>query len=214
MVVAPSPSAAPEVTNFHVKPTKTKSYAVIALFSALAVATSLLLVLVPNLETISLVIFLVSLRYGFRAGMFTAITVVVTYEIIVSQLFGSGVILLPFKLMAYLLIVLMGHFWKESPKGPGKVALTVTGASLAIVFDLITTLGLVLWLDQPWSTYFVLVAVGIIIPPFFTPLHVLGNAILFQFVPSIQSHLDAIELHKAPKQNTVESCEKKDSGDF
>lgn len=211
-VVAPSTSVNPEATSFHTNATKTKTYAVIALFSALAVATSLLLALIPNVETISLVIFLVSLRYGFRAGMFTAITVTGIYELIVSQLFGTGVILLPFKLIAYLLIVLMGHLWRESPKGPGKAALTITGASLAITFDLITTLGLVLWLEQPLSTYLVLVTVGIVIPPFFTPLHMLGNAILFQFVPSIQSHLDTIEWPQGStqRQRVGESCENKE----
>lgn len=207
-MVAPSTGAAPEVTSFQAKQTRTWNYAVIALFSALAVATTLLLVLVPNLETISLVIFLVSLRYGFRTGMFTAITVALTFELIASQLFGSGAIILPFKLIAYLLIALMGALWKESSYKPRKMALAITGASLAILFDMITTLGLVLWLGQPLSAYFVLLIIGIVVPPFFTPIHVLGNALLFQLVPSIQNRLDILEGHHVQPQDEVKPYEK------
>lgn len=199
-VGAPSTGAAPEVTCFQAKHTKTRDYAVIALFSALAVATSLLLILVPNLETITLVIFLISFRYGFRTGICTAMTVALTFELIASQLFGSGAIILPFKLVAYLLIALTGSLWKESSHQPGKVALIVTGASLAILFDLITTLGLVLWLSQPLYTYFAFLAIGILVPPFFTPIHVLGNALLFQFIPSIQNRLDTIEANRIQPQ--------------
>lgn len=204
----PSTSAEPEITRFQAKPTKTWDYAIIAMFSALAVATSLVLLLVPNVETITLVIFLVSLRYGFRTGMCTAITVALTYELLASQIFGSGAIILPFKLVAYLVIVLTGDLWKKSSRLPGKVALAATGASLAVMFDLITTLGLVLWLGQPLSTYFVLLVIGIVVPPFFTPLHVLGNALLFQFIPSIQSHLDALEAHRVQPRDNVKSRDK------
>lgn len=209
-MVAPSTGAAPEVTSFQAKYTRTWNYAVIALFSALAVATSLLLVLVPNVETISLVIFLVSLRYGFRTGMVTAITVVLIFEFIATQLFGSGAIILPFKLIAYLLIALTGALWKESSYKPGKIALAITGASLAILYDMITTLGLVLWIGQSLSAsaYFVLLVIGIVVPPFFTPIHILGNALLFQLVPSIQNRLAIIEGHQVQPHDEVKPFEK------
>ncbi|MFQ6126643.1 MAG: hypothetical protein ACE5R6_18815 [Candidatus Heimdallarchaeota archaeon] len=207
-MVAPSTGTAPEVMSFQAKHTKTWNYAIIALFSALAVATSLLLVLVPNLETITLVIFLVSLRYGFRTGMFTAMTIAVIFELIASQLFGSGAIIFPFKLIAYLLIALTGALWKKSSCKPGKIALAITGATLAILFDMITTLGLVLWLGQPISAYFVLLVIGIVVPPFFTPLHVLGNAFLFQLVSSIQDRLDILEEHQVQPPVEVKPDEK------
>lgn len=207
-MVAPSTGAAPEITSFQAKHTRSWNNVIIAIFSALAVATSLLLVLVPNLETISLVIFLVSLRYGFRTGMVTAITVVLIFELIVSQLFGSGAIILPFKLIAYLLIALTGALWKESSYKPGKIALAITGASLAILFDMITTLGLVLWVGLPLSAYFIMLVIGIVVPPFFTPIHVLGNAFLFQLVSSIQNRLDIIEGYQVQPQEEVKPYEK------
>ncbi len=209
-MVAPSTGASPEVTSFQAKYTRSWNYAIIAIFSALAVATSLLLVLVPNLETISLVIFLVSLRYGFRTGMVTAITVALIFELIASQLFGSGAIILPFKLFAYLLIAFTGALWKESSYKPGKIALTITGASLAILFDMITTLGLVLWIGQSLSAsaYFVLLVIGIVVPPFFTPIHVLGNALLFQLVPSIENRLAIIEGDQVQPQEEEKAFEK------
>lgn len=195
MTIAPSIELTPNITQFPTKTSKAGNYAVIALFSALAVATSLILVFVPNLETITLVIFIISLRYGFRMGLFTAVTITLTFEIMASQIYGSGAVVIPFKLLAYLLVGLTGHIWGESNQVPGKTILAVTGASLAIIYDLITTFGIVFWLNQPMSTYFVLVAIGFVAPPFFTPLHMIGNAFLFQLIPSIQNQLENITSH-------------------
>ena len=65
-----------------------------------------------------------------------------------------------------------------------------------------------MWLGQPLSTYFVLIAIGVVIPPFFTPLHMLGNAFLFQFVPSIQNHLNGIESPQKAMQMKDNSVKK------
>ena len=66
------------------------STAIIVIYSAAAVASSTTLVLIPNLETITIFVFLVSFYYGFRIGFLMMLTTSIIYELFASIVFGFG----------------------------------------------------------------------------------------------------------------------------
>ncbi|MFX0185293.1 MAG: hypothetical protein ACFE95_19600 [Candidatus Hodarchaeota archaeon] len=87
-------------------------FATSVIFSAAAVASSTVLLIIPNLETISLFIFLVGYRYGKTTGTMTVLTTVTIYEMFASQVYGTGGII-PFllKFPPYFLIMLTGAYF-------------------------------------------------------------------------------------------------------
>jgi hypothetical protein len=94
------------------------------IFSAAAVASSTVLLLVPNLETLSLFFFLVGYKHGLSTGTATVITSVTVYEIFASQIYGTGGPI-PFllKFPPFLLIMISGVYFyhlKASQNGVQK----------------------------------------------------------------------------------------------
>ena len=82
------------------------------IFSAAAVASSTVLLLIPNLETLSLFFFLVGYRYGLATGTTTVITSVTIFEIFASQIYGTGGPV-PFllKFPPFLVIMIVGVYF-------------------------------------------------------------------------------------------------------
>ncbi len=82
------------------------------IFSAAAVASSTVLLLIPNLETLSLFFFLVGYRYGLTTGTTTVLTSVTIFEMFASQIYGTGGPL-PFllKFPPFLLIMIVGVYF-------------------------------------------------------------------------------------------------------
>ncbi|MHA1968769.1 MAG: hypothetical protein ACW964_13305 [Candidatus Hodarchaeales archaeon] len=89
-----------------------KIFSVSFIFSAAAVASSLVFIFIPNLETLSVFFFLVGYRYGIKTGMTTVITSVTIYEMFASQFYGTGG-LIPFmlKFPPFFLIVFFGAYF-------------------------------------------------------------------------------------------------------
>lgn len=85
-----------------------KDASLVAMYSAVAVASSLALVTIPNLETISLFIFFVSYRHGWRRGLNMAVLTLVIYEFTVASVWGSAGLLFLFKFPPQFLTVLTG----------------------------------------------------------------------------------------------------------
>ena len=85
------------------------------IFSAAAVASSTVLLIIPNLETLSLFFFLVGYRYGMATGATTVITSVTLYEMFASQIYGTGGII-PFllKFPPFILIMMAGVYFHAS----------------------------------------------------------------------------------------------------
>ncbi len=82
------------------------------IFSAAAVASSTILLFIPNLETLSLFFFLVGYRYGLTTGTTTVLTSVTIFEMFASQIYGTGGPL-PFllKFPPFLLIMIVGVYF-------------------------------------------------------------------------------------------------------
>ena len=81
------------------------STAIIIIYSAAAVASSTSLIFIPNLETITIFIFIVSYYYGFRIGFSMMITTASIYELFASIVYGFGGPLFFFKVFAYTVTV-------------------------------------------------------------------------------------------------------------
>ena len=81
------------------------STAIIIIYSAAAVASSTSLIFIPNLETITIFIFIVSYYYGFRIGLSMMITTATIYELFASIVYGFGGPLFFFKVFAYTVTV-------------------------------------------------------------------------------------------------------------
>lgn len=206
-------------------------FATSVIFSAAAVASSTVLLFIPNLETISLFLFLVGYRYGKATGTMTVLTTVTIFEMFASQVYGTGgIIPFLFKFPPYFLIMLTGVYfhtlkiqsdslsndnrsssqliketktekihqnmlyqpqqigqWKEETNFTfyERLLLVQLGLALTIVFDVITSLGILVFVPT-WEAFLISFIVGI---PFLV-FHQVTNSILFATIPSIITALN------------------------
>ncbi len=98
--------------NIHAEVKAIKALSVSVIFSAAAVASSLVFIFIPNLETLSVFFFLVGYRYGIKTGIATVVTSVTIYEMFASQFYGTGG-LIPFllKFPPFFLFVIFGVYF-------------------------------------------------------------------------------------------------------
>ena len=169
-----------------------KSTAIIAIYSAAAVATSTGLIYIPNLETISIFIFLVSFYYGFRIGLPMMLTTAIIFELFASVAYGLSGPVFFFKLVAYLFNVLVAsniakvlfdNYGTDEPKELKsatlqRIGFAIVGIFLTLIFDLITTLSTYLFL-QNIESFVIFFVTGIPLMMF----HELTNGIIFFFIP-------------------------------
>jgi len=78
-----------------------------ASLASLGIVLSTIVVFVPNMEFISVTIFLVSLLFGVYYGLMVAISVPIVYEFIIIAIIGSAGYLIFFKLISYVLLALI-----------------------------------------------------------------------------------------------------------
>ncbi len=163
-----------------------------SIFTALAIGLGFSLLMVPNVELISVVVFLSGLTLGVRWG----ILVGGTAELIFSVLnpFGSGLVFPPLLLSQIISMIIIGAvggllrplFFKKDFSKKSIAGLAITGFILTFIFDSLTTLS------YPFSAGFDLPqTIGIYISGIgFTFLHQISNAIVFAVgVPSVIKHL-------------------------
>lgn len=163
-----------------------------SIFTALAIGLGFSLLMVPNVELISVVVFLAGLTLGVRWG----ILVGGTAELIFSVLnpFGSGLVFPPLLLSQIISMIIIGAvggllrplFFKKDFSKKSIAGLAITGFILTFIFDSLTTLS------YPFSAGFDLPqTIGIYISGIgFTFLHQISNAIVFAVgVPSVIKHL-------------------------
>ncbi|MFX1537083.1 MAG: hypothetical protein ACFFDI_22960 [Promethearchaeota archaeon] len=178
------------------------------MFSALAVASTSALIIIPNLETLTLIFFLVSYRYGIRAGVSTVLISTIIYEFIVSTLIGPSGIIFFFKFPPYLFIAFLGgffglHFRKATAKQdmeinqegttkeaePWSLLFGIIGMIVALLYDLSTTIGMLVY---SLSIEAFLFSFMIGLP--FTAIHCLSNFVMFLFIPQINKSLDRVDV--------------------
>ena len=163
-----------------------------SIFTALAIGLGFSLLMVPNVELISVVVFLSGLTLGVRWGVLVGGTA----ELIFSVLnpFGSGLVFPPLLLSQIISMIIIGAtggllrpmFFKKDFSKKSIAGLAISGFILTFIFDSLTTLS------YPFSAGFDLPqTIGIYISGIgFTFLHQISNAIVFAVgVPSVIKHL-------------------------
>ena len=163
-----------------------------SIFTALAIGLGFSLLMVPNVELISVIVFLAGLTLGIRWG----ILVGGTAELIFSVLnpFGSGLVFPPLLLSQVVSMIIVGAagglmrplFFKREFTAKSIAGLAIVGFILTFIFDSLTTLS------YPFSAGFDCPqTIGIYISGIgFTFLHQISNAIVFAIgVPSVIKHL-------------------------
>jgi hypothetical protein len=158
--------------------------AITAIMSALALVGNYVLVAIPNVELGSGVLFVTAYLFGIEMALWSVLLVSIIFAffnpwgpfiptIWVAQVIG------------WLFMVTTGSLMgREEKFGQNTrdvyIELALVGAVVTLFFDLITTLGYVMWYPIP---YFAAIIAGI---PFIA-VHVISNAILF---PAIVPRLD------------------------
>jgi hypothetical protein len=163
-----------------------------SIFTALAIGLGFSLIMVPNIELISVIVFLAGLTLGIGWGVLVGGTA----ELIFSVLnpFGSGLVFPPLLLSQVFSMITIGAaggvlrpvFFKREFAAKSITGLAITGFILTFIFDSLTTLS------YPFSAGFDLPqTIGIYISGIgFTILHQISNAIIFTIgVPSVVKHL-------------------------
>ena len=163
-----------------------------SIFTALAIGLGFSLLMVPNVELITVIVFLSGLTLGVRWG----ILVGGTAEFIFSVLnpFGSGLMFPPLLISQVLSMILIGAFggilksvfFKKEYSSKRIAILALTGFILTFLFDSLTTLSfpVSVGFDFPQTFGIYLSGIG------FTLLHQISNAIIFPIViPKVVKHL-------------------------
>jgi len=163
-----------------------------SIFTALASGLGFSLLMVPNVELISVIVFLAGLTLGVRWG----ILVGGTAEFIFSVLnpFGSGLVFPPLLLSQVISMIIIGAvggllrplFFKKDFSKKNIAGLAIIGFLLTFIFDSLTTLSYPISVGFDWPQ-----TIGIYISGIgFTFLHQISNAIVFAIgVPSVIKHL-------------------------
>ena len=163
-----------------------------SIFTALAIGLGFSLLMVPNVELITVIVFLSGLTLGVRWG----ILVGGTAEFIFSVLnpFGSGLVFPPLLISQVVSMILIGAFggflrsvfYKKKYSSKRIAILAITGFILTFLFDSLTTLSypVSVGFDFPQTFGIYLSGIG------FTLLHQISNAIIFPIViPKVVKHL-------------------------
>ena len=183
--------------------TEVKTMATCALLAALAVSSSTALLIIPNVEMMTLILFITGYRYGIRAGISTTLVAIILYEMIVTAFFGWLPLVTLAKTPAYLLVTIIGSILgqadqtsldniAEQLKTSQNTSLVygTIGLLLTLGYDLLTTLAFGIS-----SFGFDLKALAVVyflgLP--FTIVHEASNFMLFFWFPAIIQAMDNVE---------------------
>lgn len=163
-----------------------------SIFTALAIGLGFSLLMVPNVELITVIVFLAGLTLGARWGALVGGTA----EFFFSMLnpFGSGLIFPPLMVSQVLAMIIVGIsggslravFFKKVYTQKRMLLLAICGFVLTFLFDSLTTLAYPLSVGFDFTQ-----TLGIYISGIgFTLLHQISNAIIFPIVvPKVVKHL-------------------------
>ena len=163
-----------------------------SIFTSLAIGLGFSLLMVPNVELITIIVFLAGLTLGVGWGVLVGGTA----EFIFSVLnpFGSGLVFPPLLFSQVISMIIIGAtggvmrplFFKKYFSTKIITSLAITGFILTFIFDSLTTLSYPFSVGFDWPQ-----TIGIYISGIgFTILHQLSNAIIFAIgVPRVVKHL-------------------------
>ncbi len=159
--------------------------AVLAIFTALGPVLSISFIWIPYFELMTLTIFLGGIILGPIYGSIQAIFSTTLFEIIVSAFLGVGLPIFPFKVLGFLLVAisggLLGKMFHPKTSFSWRIFIAIIGGLLTLCYDLLVNIGMVIFLDLQFISYFATLAIGLPV----TAIRVTSNTIFFAFVPEI-----------------------------
>jgi len=163
----------------------------VAFFSAVAITTSTAIIFIPNVETMTFIIFLSGYLFGKKTGLKVAWVSSFGFEIIASSLMGGfNLIIFIFKIIAYSFIGYSGYLgakweiqksWEFIP----------FGIFFAILYDFLTTVGFTLtYLSLGVNVFLFNLVYSLTLGFFpFTLFHIIGGAVLFSAIPKVAASI-------------------------
>jgi LytS/YehU family sensor histidine kinase len=160
---------------------KSLRIAIIAIYTACTASAGYSLTMVPNIEIFSMMVFLGGLLFGKKIGSAIGLLTTVIYRLF-NIWGGSPLILLAIQLLVYTLVGFVGGLFnntkfRKNVDISSQVVFGILGAIFATVYTFLTPLS---WaVVNPQVDYWVWYLQGWLIPPFFTPVLIIGNLITF-----------------------------------
>ena len=154
-----------------------------AIFAALAIGLGFMFMLIPNLEFMSVTIYLSGLTLGAPYGAIVGAVAIMIYSIM--NPLGSGLIyvtLLMGQILAMAGIGIAGAYSRaiiyQSPKGLRSVIAGITGFLCSLWYDGLTTLTYPLSVGYDWDQTVAYAVSGLL----FTSMHLFSNTVIFSIV--------------------------------
>ncbi len=167
---------------------KIQEYTLLIQITAAAVGSSLLLILIPNVETITFTAFFVGYLFNKRFAFATTLTLILTWEILASIIFAFSGITFLFKLVAWLLVTSLGISAKRM-KISSPLEFAAFGLISTLIFDILVTIPYAFFFIGQLNDFFTIILTTFIFGIYFTLLHTISNSVLFAYLPKF---LDSI----------------------
>ncbi|HUU77510.1 MAG TPA: ECF transporter S component [candidate division Zixibacteria bacterium] len=173
-----------EMKEYDTKNTSLK-IAILAIFTALGPALSISFIWFPYFELMTLTIFIGGMILGPLYGIALAIFSTSLFELIATFALGPGLPIFPFKIIAFIVIVLagslIGKIFPEKTTFSWRIFIATLGGLLTLIYDLLTNFGMIIFLNLQLISYFTTLIVGLPV----TAARVGANTIIFAFLPEI-----------------------------
>ncbi|MCY3413269.1 MAG: DUF4430 domain-containing protein [Candidatus Heimdallarchaeota archaeon] len=157
--------------------------------AAAGIATSFMLILVPNIETISLTAFYLGFTFKRKFALQTTVIMVIGWELLATLVFSTSGIIFFFKLIAWIFIALMGYLASSFHVSKPEYFM-IFGVISALIFDLLVTIPYAILNATSISTFYSLFLSSVVIGLFFSSMHIIGNLFLFALFPLLFDTLD------------------------
>ncbi|MHA1952590.1 MAG: hypothetical protein ACW96U_01435 [Candidatus Heimdallarchaeaceae archaeon] len=175
-----------------------------ASLAALGIVLSTVVVLIPNIEFISVTIFLISLLFGTYYGLLGAVSIALVYEFIVTTIYSTAGLVIPFKLICYIGLALLAGFGRKVFTKLSFWEFGILGGIFALIYDIVTTIGGLIPVFLEATTIPSLLSVLILGIPF-TLVHFFGNFILFSLITPIIGWIKAAFRYRGIKLLMISS---------
>lgn len=171
-------------------------------FAAAAMASSFILLNVPNIETITFSVFIVGYLFPRKYALSITLTTVIGWELLVTSVFGFSGITFFFKLVAWCLITLLASFARAV--GVNKsYQFAVLGFFSALLFDFLVTISIAILFINSEKTFLTILLTYLILGLLFTIIHVIGNTILFAMIPQFLEVILPLLLRSYPNVTQI-----------
>lgn len=167
---------------------KIQEYTLLIQITAAAVGSSLLLILIPNVETITFTAFFVGYLFNKKFAYSTTLTMILTWEILASIIFSFSGITFVFKMVAWLLVTTLGLSAKKM-KISSPLEFAAFGLISTLIFDILVTIPYAFFFIGQLTDFFTIILTTFIFGIYFTLLHTISNSVLFAYLPKF---LDSI----------------------